>query len=898
MKDVKQVDTRKVIGTVLGTIVFVCCILFFTYAYYNWKSQNTKVAFNVEEAGTKCTLGADVNVSNIGPVLDYQDGVVAEFSASNGKNVDITFALSLEITSISDNLLVESFKYVLVQDTTGGTNYDYDNPVTSGNFSTFQVGINVIKSDVTVSKSSNYSYQFIVYIDGNMYNDPNMQQNSLSAGLVFGNCNYENANSYIQKLYNTGTTTTVNIGGDTSNPTVSLNASQGIMLDNNGDYRYYGSDPNNYALFNGELWRIISLSNVKSDASDTTGEMRIKIIRDESIGGYSWDSSASNVNSGYGVNDWSKADLQEELNNLYYNQSSGTCYNGQNNATVACDFTSLGLNSESRTMIADSLYYLGGISDLTGLYADDYYNLERGTNVYNCSTDDGACPRSTSWTGKIGLMYPSDYGYAVDFSLCTKSLEVSGADTNCKNNNWLYSGTVSQWMLSSYTLDSTYSFYTDHSSYINANSAYSGKVVRPVVYLKSSAVILGGEGTSDNPYRLSILGLGNTVSVSFDNDGGTGISSAFLKYGSGAYSDRDCTQPVETVVPQKTGYSFKGYYSEPNGGGVQYIDSYGSIVGGDYSNDSVTLYAYFVDDIDPTCNLTVNSATYNTVKIGFSCSDDGGIDSYNLVMSEGSTNTCASSDGTSNGNSVSGTCTFDSFNLSTIRLTVSDENSNTTTYQLDSTQLDSGYDKIYDALNNEYETLVRNEKNAVLDEIYPVGSVYVSASSTSPATIFGGIWEQYATGRTLIGVGSNGTDSYSEANVTGGSETVTLSTLNLPAHTHTVTSAGTITSTFTGTQVTTSSNGTSHSHTLSGLSNVSSGYCLSSTKQAFYDRIYVTGGSTASGSAGNHTHTYTASGTVTSTFTGTESDTDSVGSGTAFSVMNPYIVTYIWRRTA
>ena len=53
------------------------------------------------------------------------------------------------------------------------------------------------------------------------------------------------------------------------------------------DYRYIGANPNNYVKFNDELWRIIGVFGV----DDGTGkiEKRMKIIRNESIGNYSYD---------------------------------------------------------------------------------------------------------------------------------------------------------------------------------------------------------------------------------------------------------------------------------------------------------------------------------------------------------------------------------------------------------------------------------------------------------------------------------------------------------------------------------------------------------------------------------------------------------------------------------
>jgi hypothetical protein len=76
-------------------------------------------------------------------------------------------------------------------------------------------------------------------------------------------------------------------------------------------------------------------------------EYRLKLIRNDSIGNYSWDTSASTVNSGYGINEWSQADLMKLLNpgyetntdlnnsgssitvnnSLYWTKGSGTCYN-------------------------------------------------------------------------------------------------------------------------------------------------------------------------------------------------------------------------------------------------------------------------------------------------------------------------------------------------------------------------------------------------------------------------------------------------------------------------------------------------------------------------------------------------------------------------------------------
>ena len=68
--------------------------------------------------------------------------------------------------------------------------------------------------------------------------------------------------------------------------------------------------------------------------------------------------------------------------------------------------------------------------------------------------------------------------------------------------------------------------------------------------------------------------------------------------------------------------------------------------------------------------------------------------------------------------------------------------------------------------------------DGLLGLVYPVGSIYMSVNSTSPATLFGGTWEALGD-KFLIGAGTN-----HAAGATGGSETKTISTANLPSHTH------------------------------------------------------------------------------------------------------------------
>ena len=265
--------------------------------------------------------------------------------------------------------------------------------------------------------------------------------------------------------------------------------------DNN--LRYVGANPCNYVTFNGEKsgWRIIGVLS-------TPEGQRLKLIRAGSIGEYSWDNKGD-----YGRNNWTDSTLKEVLNNgAYYNKTSGTCPSGQNGATTSCDFTSNGLTEAAKNQIDTITWKLGGTASYTissnGL-ASHWYTYERGTTV--CEG------RPTEWQGKVGLMYPSDYGYATSggtsmnrASCLAKELYNWDGASDCKNNDWIYNPRAIQlqWTLAPGSSDPYNVFYVYILGRVDLNLSFGQYAVRPSVYLKSSTTILGGEGTLENPYEI------------------------------------------------------------------------------------------------------------------------------------------------------------------------------------------------------------------------------------------------------------------------------------------------------------------------------------------------------------------------------------------------------------
>ena len=265
--------------------------------------------------------------------------------------------------------------------------------------------------------------------------------------------------------------------------------------DNN--LRYVGKNPCNYVTFNGEKagWRIIGILN-------TPEGQRMKLIRTNSLGNLSWDYTSTGSYS----NDWTTSTLQTLLNSgAYYNRTTGQYYNNSTTATTL-DFTNNGLTEAAKNQIDTITWKLGGTanynSSSNGL-ASHWYTYERGTTVYT--------GRPTEWPGKVGLMYPSDYGYATSggststrTSCLAKELYNwdSSSYSDCKNNDWLYNSSIYQWTLAPDSSDSSLVLSVDSTGSVDYSIADDRLAVRPSVYLISKTSILGGEGTLENPYEI------------------------------------------------------------------------------------------------------------------------------------------------------------------------------------------------------------------------------------------------------------------------------------------------------------------------------------------------------------------------------------------------------------
>ena len=161
-------------------------------------------------------------------------------------------------------------------------------------------------------------------------------------------------------------------------------------------------------------------------------------------------------------------------------------------------------------------------------------------------------------------------------------------------------------------------------------------------------------------------------------------------------------------------------------------------------------------------------------------------------------------------------------------------------------------------------------------DAWPVGSIFMSVSSTNPATLLGGgTWARWGVGRVPVSLDENQAE-FNTVEEVGGAKTHTLVESELPRHSHYMyhTHGGD-----------TGSDG-SHSHQLAFSS--ATGSSASNIPRGTTTNL--TNFSGPVGSSGAHTHSFTT--------TGSQSYTNNAGADVAHNNLQPYITCYMWKRTA
>ena len=283
----------------------------------------------------------NISLQKAYPILDEEGKKLTpyEFTITNTCDSYAAFNVNLEVlntTTLTNNDTIKA----MISSKTDDTETEITTSLLSGYQTTTKTldnaktAFNLTTEYLNAKESKTYTLR--LWLDENVdMNTEGVQNTKFSSKVVV-------TTSYIKGIPATATIASLVSGANTSSTDVytvpnktSDSCTYTFAYDGTSDnnLRYVGKNPCNYVTFNGETagWRIIGILN-------TPEGQRMKLIRTDSLGIYSWDNKASGTESStseYGSNDWTDSALKEVLNNgAYYNKTSGICPSGRNGAIL------------------------------------------------------------------------------------------------------------------------------------------------------------------------------------------------------------------------------------------------------------------------------------------------------------------------------------------------------------------------------------------------------------------------------------------------------------------------------------------------------------------------------------------------------------------------------------
>ena len=485
----------------LIVIVFIIFGAFLTLCLYRTYAYDTSV---VEEVPSTTDLEYTFKIGNSSIkqiTVDSGETRYYDIVLGNPNNAKISYGVYYEMVSPSTKPDGYSIEYT--SKSTGNSTGKVDK---NGNITLNLVVTNASSSTVTVKLGT-----VAGYVNGG--------ELTLGSGQVIIPKALVNAVELITNL-NDGTT------GDSGSGVYKIihsaipagSSATGSEIPAVTDYRYYGPSPNNYICLDMEgqstcpdkhLYRIIG--SIYDEKENTN---RLKLIKatpltDGTTSEFSWDYRVFNNGGVVYSNIWatitsgnysnsltSGSQLMKLLNSgAWWNGTSGSYYNDSTTATTV-NFTNYKLSDKAKSYITTSRYYLGGYNTSSGVMTNQFYVYERGT-LRSLTAEP------LYWEGMVGLMYPSDYGYAAGNS-CVSGTKLYNYNGGCRIKDWLYISNDHQWLMSPHSDDSRFVFYVGKGGLFDTNLNDYTYAVRPVFYLNSSASITNGDGSLNNPYLITL----------------------------------------------------------------------------------------------------------------------------------------------------------------------------------------------------------------------------------------------------------------------------------------------------------------------------------------------------------------------------------------------------------
>ena len=492
-----------------------------TYAWFTWSStENTSLTLTIGKlADVTFDNGNDINITNLAPVFNYTDGEKTTFSINNKDTTGatISYSVKLNITTIASELVSSSLKYKLMSNGAEIGRGDFSS-ASSGKSLT--IGSGILSSGIT-------DFDFYIYIDGNIENDPNMMNKTLTGTITvtaseapLSSITLVNLGLSVDTTHTPDFTTVSGNSGVMIDDLEQYTIATGLGDSTNGIYEaeddlgtsYYfrGAVENNYVYFANKYWRIIRIN----------GDGTVRMI-------YAGTSAHDN-----GYNDSSARDtsIGTSAFNTNYNDNAyvGYMYGASGSSTYEATHTNTN-NSTIKTIVDN--WYQNNLSSYSQYIADAIYCNDRSVTPAGSLTGTGIGTENTAYSD-----YTRNWINHTPSLKCTNNNDKFTISSTLGNGKLTYpvglitldeaamAGGVAYDDINmsfitntDYYLCTDYWYWTMTPDFFSGSDAivglvssdgslgYYGRVnissnsVRPVVSLKSDT-ITGGSGTSNDPF--------------------------------------------------------------------------------------------------------------------------------------------------------------------------------------------------------------------------------------------------------------------------------------------------------------------------------------------------------------------------------------------------------------
>ncbi len=516
----KTFDRRKILLICIGVLILILLVAGVTYAYFQHQIGNPASGNVGVDTDTPDNLvfdvSNDINITitqfNFGPDDGNQsDSAVASASLtanSTNDTANYTYYVYFKINTNEYVYTTQDSQTEILLKVTAPTGQ----PVTSIEGLTYNStlgGFDITEANGTFAVASNYP------ITSNSSTTPTVQEwnfdvtfinldtdqgenagKKMDAEIIIQQDELRTLADYVISQY-TG------VDGDNG-----IYYHDADLANGAGDnsYRYAGANPNNYVCFGStttpcpaeNLYRIIGVLN-------DNGEYQVKLIKADyttstMLGTDGRDYYGSYVDSMVESSYYKGNMTQFDIAAYRWNSDTSVSSDGSNNWTTS-EFNTINLNTNYwnylgatwQNLIATTTWHLGGMTSDSNT-AKAFYDGERNNAGY------GSNP--TTYTDEIGLMYPSDYGYAAYPDAWTTDL-IAYNNSSITSNNWMYMG-LYEWTITPRSSYSYSVFLVRDNGNLESNGALSVSSVRPVFYLNSNVEYNGGTGTKSDPFTLVV----------------------------------------------------------------------------------------------------------------------------------------------------------------------------------------------------------------------------------------------------------------------------------------------------------------------------------------------------------------------------------------------------------